>query len=100
MSNVVKDTCEVIWNVLAKDFFKAPSSADEWKVISWDFFLKWNFPNCIGTCTVDLLYIIMIGAVDGKHIVIQAPQNSGSLFYNYKGTFSVVLMAVCDANHR
>jgi len=37
--------------------------------------------------------------MDGKHVVLQVPFNSGSEFYNYKGTFSIVLFALVDCNH-
>ncbi|XP_028046210.1 protein ANTAGONIST OF LIKE HETEROCHROMATIN PROTEIN 1-like [Monomorium pharaonis] len=60
---------------------------DTWKQIAKKFELKCNFPHCIG-------------AVDGKHVVIQAPPNSGSTFYNYKSSHSIVLMAICHRNYK
>ena len=46
-----------------------------------------EFPNCIG-------------AMDGKHVMIQCPFNSESLFYNYRSYFSIVLLAVASADYR
>lgn len=63
-----------------------PSSAEEWKKVAKQFQNIWNFDHCIGS-------------MDGKHITIQAPINSGSEFYNYKHYFSVVLMALVDADY-
>lgn len=39
-----------------------------------------------------------IGALDGKRVLICKPPNSGSTFYDYKGHFSVILMALVDAD--
>ena len=52
-----------------------------------DFYTLWNFPNC---CS----------AMDGNHIVIRCPSKSGSEFYNYKKVYSVILLAIVDANYK
>ncbi|XP_061610234.1 uncharacterized protein LOC133468394 [Phyllopteryx taeniolatus] len=86
ISGIASDVCREIWNHLKEEFLPVPKAAD-WREIARGFRERWDFPNCLG-------------ALDGKHVVIQAPANSGSLFYNYKGTRSVVLMAVVDASYR
>lgn len=63
-----------------------PTTEAEWVKIAEHFEIMWNFPNCLG-------------AFDGKHVVIQCPRNSGTDFFNYKGTFSVVLLALVDARY-
>lgn len=63
-----------------------PRTEEEWKKIANDFGIKWNFYNCLGS-------------IDGKHIEIRKPPDSGSYYYNYKQTFSIVLMAVVNANY-
>ena len=83
---IVKQTCSIIWQVLSPIEVKEPDEED-WNRIERKFATRWNFPNCCG-------------ALDGKHAVIQSPARSGSLYYNYKGTFSLVLMALVDVDYR
>jgi len=84
--HAIRETCDAIWNVLHDETIITPTTEDEWKAVARDFYKLWNFPHCLG-------------ALDGKHVVIQAPPKSGSAYYNYKGTFSVVLMALCNAEY-
>ena len=41
----------------------------------------------------------VIGYLDGKDIRVEFTKLSGSLYHNYKGVFSIVLLAICDANY-
>jgi len=86
VSKILAETTRAIAYKLKYLYLKAPSTAEEWKGIAKDFWELWQFPNCIG-------------AIDGKHIQIQAPQASESEFFNYKKTFSIILLAVCDASY-
>ena len=40
-----------------------------------------------------------MGAIDGKHFVIQKPNNGSSYYYNYKHTYSVILLAIAGPNY-
>lgn len=64
----------------------SPPTTDMWIQISKQFANKAHFPNCIG-------------ALDGKHVRLIQPPHSGSMYYNYKHFFSLVLMALCDSNY-
>lgn len=81
----MKDTCEAIWEVL-QPLYMPEKSENEWLDVAAQFYLRTNFPNCIG-------------AVDGKHVRLRKPQGTGSVFFNYKHFFSMVLMAVVDADY-
>ena len=84
--DIIDDVPEKIWNILSPIAVLVPSNEAAWKKLASDFWSLWGFPLCLG-------------AIDGKHCVIVCPKNSGSAFYNYKGSFSVVLMAVADASY-
>ena len=57
---IILDVCTALWDALASIHMPVPSEV-EWQTIADDFFVRWNFPNCIG-------------AIDGKHIMIQCPE--------------------------
>ena len=83
---IILDVCTTNWDILAPIYMPVPSE-DNWKSIADGFYERWKFPNCIG-------------ATDGKHVMIQCPFNSGSLFYNYKPYFSLVLLVAASADYR
>lgn len=83
---IVHSTSKSIWENLSETVMPQPTP-ESLQNRAQDFRNIWNFPNCVG-------------ALDGKHITIQAPKRSGSLYFNYKKTFSIVLLALVDANYK
>ena len=86
VSKILKEVCEALYTLLATHHLRPPSTEEEWKQISSEFLTLWNMPH-------------VIGAIDGNHVATKCPKNTGSLYHNYKGYFSQVLPAVCDATY-
>ncbi|XP_049291680.1 putative nuclease HARBI1 [Anopheles funestus] len=85
ISKIIPEVCDAIKDAL-HDYVKLPSTNTEWKEVATEFERKWNFPH-------------VIGAIDGKHVSIIAPKNSGAEYYNYKNFYSIVLLGIVDANY-
>ena len=86
IQEAINDTCDAIWHVMQPEFMPKPKKED-WQRIERDLHQCWNFPNCLG-------------AVDDKHISVNKPPESGTLFHNYKGYFSIVPLALVDAKYK
>ncbi|XP_075711692.1 uncharacterized protein LOC142748488 [Rhinoderma darwinii] len=86
ISQIIRLTCEVIWQRLRAAVMPQPK-AEDWLRIAEGFYQSAQFPNCVG-------------ALDGKHIRVQKPPHSGCLYFNYKQYFSVVLLALADSDYR
>lgn len=84
---VTLSLCGIILLMLHFFMFQCPTTAAGWREVADGFARRWNFKHCIG-------------AIDGKHVAIRCPPKSGSTFYNYKGFFSIVLLAVVDSSYK
>ena len=87
ISNIIREVCEAIIAEYNEDVLACPTTPEEWREVAKLFYSRWNFPHCIG-------------AIDGKHVAIKCPPKGGSVYFNYKGFHSIVLMALVDADYK
>ncbi|XP_017466952.1 PREDICTED: uncharacterized protein LOC108359550 [Rhagoletis zephyria] len=85
ISELLEEVLDSIYAVL-QEHIQVPNTTEQWLQVQKDFNDKWQFPFC---CS----------AIDGKHVVIDNPPHGASDYYNYKGTFVVVLFAIVDAHY-
>ncbi|KHJ77987.1 transposase, IS4 family [Oesophagostomum dentatum] len=84
--SIVHEVAMEIVNVLHSEAFPEPTEST-WKVSAEQFNRFHDYPAAVA-------------ALDGKHVECVCPYNSGSTYYNYKGFYSFVLLALVDANYR
>ena len=70
-----------------EEYMSLPDSKEKWVSVAKDFEEGSQFPNCVG-------------AIDGKHVPLINPFNSGWTYFNYKSFFSIVLGALADAEYK
>ena len=87
ISLFIPEVCDAIHMCLKSFYLKFPGSEDEWVELSEAIYQHWQFFDAIGVN-------------DGKHIAILNPPDRGSLFYNYKGFYNVVLLALVKHNYQ
>ncbi|CAH2088949.1 unnamed protein product [Euphydryas editha] len=85
VAEIVDEVCDVIWTTLQPIYMKPPTE-EMWNLTSEEFYNMWQFPNCLGS-------------IDGKHVTIVCPPNSGSNYFCYLKKFSVVLMAIVGPHY-
>lgn len=86
VADIVKETVEAIWDELQSIHMPIPTT-ESLKQNATHFYDVWNFPH-------------VVGCLDGKHVRLICPANSGSMFYNYKKYFSLVFQALVDADYK
>jgi hypothetical protein len=83
---IVKETVHILWHVL-QPLHMPPPTVLKFKKIADQYDSIWNVPQCLG-------------AIDIKNVRIICPTHSGTLYFNYRPYFSVVLQGVAHASYK
>ena len=87
ISKFLPEVCRAIQDEFTWEYLRCLTTPDEWKELETEFRIRWNVPHALG-------------ALDGKHVALKKPKNSGALYHNYKGFFSTVMLALVDGQYK
>ena len=85
-STLLPEVWRAIQDEFTREYLKCPATQDEWKELEREFSIGWNVPHALG-------------ALDGTHVTLKKPKNTGALYHNYKGFFSIAMLAVVDGQY-
>ncbi|CAH2003211.1 unnamed protein product [Acanthoscelides obtectus] len=84
--STISKIVRLVWNLLKAEFLPQPRE-ETWQRIANKFDKSTLLLNCLG-------------AIDGKHKRANRFPHSSSMNLNYKGYFSIILMAVVDSDYK
>ena len=87
INKFVPEVCDAIIREYRDEVLTCPTNPQDWMDKEAVFRRRWNIPHALG-------------ALDGKHVAIRCPIRGGSLYHNYKGFHSTVLMALVDGDYQ
>ena len=87
ISKFLPELFRAIQDEFIREYLRYPTTPDEWKELETEFRIRWNVPHALG-------------ALDGKQVALKKPKNSGALYHNYKGLFSIVMLALVDRQYK
>ena len=71
ISKFLPKVCRTIQDEFTREYLRCPTTPDEWKELEREFRIRWNVSHALG-------------GLDGKHVALKKPNNSGTLYHNYK----------------
>ena len=87
INKFVPEVCDAIVRAYESHVMRCPTLPVDWFQVESVFRRRWNIPHALG-------------ALDGKHIPIRCPQGGDSIYRNYMGFHSIVLLAMVDGDYK
>ena len=83
ISKFLPEVCRAIQDEFTREYLRCPTTPDEWKEPFW-------FQACGKESVLR----------PRPPVALKKPKNSGALYHNYKGFFSIVLLALVDGQYK